>query len=43
MLQTGDNVRLQVVYMQHFGGFLLQRGGSAVLTARYRSQGARRA
>ena len=33
-LQTGDPVRLQVVYLQHFGGFELQRGGSVVLQAR---------
>jgi serine protease Do len=33
-LQPGDPVRLQVVYMQRFGGFTLQRGGMAVLQAR---------
>jgi serine protease Do len=33
-LQTGDNVRLQVVYQQHFGNILFQRGGTAVLSAR---------
>jgi S1-C subfamily serine protease len=33
-LQPGDPVRLQVVYLQQFGGFSLQRGGSVVLTAR---------
>ena len=33
-LQTGDSVRLQVVYMQRFGDFMLQRGGMAELTAR---------
>jgi len=33
-LQTGDPVRLQVVYLQHFAGFELQRGGSVVLQAR---------
>ena len=33
-LQAGDHVRLQLVYMQRFGGFLIQRGGSVDLTAR---------
>ena len=33
-LQTGDDVRLQLVYMQRFGGFLIQRGESVELTAR---------
>jgi serine protease Do len=33
-LQTGDPVRLQVVYLQHFGGFELQRGQSVLLQAR---------
>jgi S1-C subfamily serine protease len=33
-LQAGDDVRLQLVYMQRFGGFLIQRGGSVDLTAR---------
>jgi serine protease Do len=33
-LQAGDSVGLQVVYMERFGGFLIQRGGSAELTAR---------
>ena len=33
-LQSGDNVRLQVVYLQRLSGFTLQRGGTAVLTAR---------
>lgn len=33
-LHAGDTVRLQLVYMQHFGGFLVQRGGSVELTAR---------
>ena len=33
-LQTGDNVRLQLVVIRRFAGFLLQRGGSVVLTVR---------
>ena len=33
-LQAGDSVRLQRVYMQRFGGFLIQRGGMVELTAR---------
>ena len=33
-LQAGDSVRLQLVYMQRFGGFLIQRGGNVDLTAR---------
>jgi S1-C subfamily serine protease len=33
-LQPGSNVRLQLVIMQHFGGFRVQRGGSVLLTAR---------
>jgi hypothetical protein len=33
-LQPGNNVRLEFVIMQHFGGFRVQRGGSVVLTAR---------
>jgi serine protease Do len=33
-LPAGSDVRLQVVYMQRFSGFLIQRGGSVVLTAR---------
>jgi len=33
-LQPGGDVALQLVIMQHFGGFRLQRGGSVVLTAR---------
>jgi serine protease Do len=33
-LQPGDDVRLQLVVFQHFGGFNLQRGGTVVLTAR---------
>jgi S1-C subfamily serine protease len=33
-LQPGNRVRLELVIMQHFGGFRVQRGGSVVLTAR---------
>jgi serine protease Do len=33
-LQAGQNVRLHIIYIQQLGTFLLQRGGSVVLTAR---------
>jgi serine protease Do len=33
-LQAGDNVSLQLIYMQKFGGFLIQRGQTVELTAR---------
>jgi S1-C subfamily serine protease len=33
-LQPGNDVRLELVIMQHFGGFRVQRGGSVVLQAR---------
>jgi len=33
-LQTGDNVRLHVIYVQSVGMISIQRGGSVELTAR---------
>jgi S1-C subfamily serine protease len=33
-MQTGTNVRLQVIVVQTIGGFSIQRGGSAMLTAK---------
>ncbi len=33
-LHPGGNVRMQIVYSQHFGDFVIQRGGTVALTAR---------
>ncbi len=33
-MQTGTNVRLQVIVVRTIGGFSIQRGGSVMLTAR---------
>ena len=33
-IQTGTNVRLQVIVVQTIAGFSIQRGGSVMLTAK---------